>query len=70
VVPLQFHVACLMLGPAVSSSSVAMRKLSQLLESMSARTRRPVRFADSAAPGSRFGEGGVDSEPAATMGEA
>ncbi|MBK0394797.1 7TM diverse intracellular signaling domain-containing protein [Ramlibacter algicola] len=45
-VPLQFHVACLVLGDGVYASSVAMRKLAETLESMSPRTRRPVRFVD------------------------
>lgn len=66
IVPLQFHVACMMLGPTVFASSIAMRKLSQVLEAMSARIRRPVRFVDLAVSNAHAGKDGIDSEPSPT----
>jgi diguanylate cyclase (GGDEF)-like protein len=51
-VPLRFHVACVMLGERLRTADLLLRDLNQLLDSMSPRSRRPVRFlaADGAAP--------------------
>lgn len=45
-VPLQFHVACVLLGEKLMAPSLVLRDLDRLLASMSPRTRRPIRFVE------------------------
>jgi len=46
-IPLQFHVACVLLSERVMPPSVILRDLERLLAKMSPRTRRPIRFVES-----------------------
>ena len=65
-VPLQMHVACLLLGEKVLAPAQILRELGQVLAGMSSRTRRPVRFlgpADDAAS-SQMPPGAPSSSPA------
>ena len=55
-VPLQFHVACLLLGERVLAPDLALRDLGRLLSRMSKRSRRPVRFLEAHGPNSRLSE--------------
>ena len=43
-IPLQFHVACVLLNERVLTAPLILRELDHLLGRMSPRTRRPIRF--------------------------
>jgi two-component system, sensor histidine kinase LadS len=43
-IPLQFHVACVLLSERVMTAPLILRDLDRLLGGMSPRTRRPIRF--------------------------
>ena len=43
-IPLQFHVACVLLSERVMTPALILRDLERLLAGMSPRTRRPIRF--------------------------
>ena len=43
-IPLQFHLACVLLSERVMTPALLLRDLDRLLASMSPRTRRPIRF--------------------------
>jgi hypothetical protein len=45
-IPLQFHLACVLLSERVMTPALLLRDLDRLLASMSPRTRRPIRFLD------------------------
>ena len=74
-VPLQFHVSAVLLGERLRTHTLILRDLERLLGSMSARTRRPIRFLEPdrsgpasgqvTAPGSSLTD---DSVPAASSG--
>jgi GGDEF domain-containing protein len=62
-IPLQFHVACMLLGERVMPPALILRDLERLLAGMSPRTRRPIRFLE---PDDGPGAGkGLDAAPRA-----
>ena len=71
-IPLQFHLACVLLSERVMTAALILRDLDRLLGSMSPRTRRPIRFLepdDSRMPSSADPAYG-DARPVSTSGSS
>ena len=76
-IPLQFHVACVLLSERVMTPALILRDLERLLAGMSPRTRRPIRFlepddgragapSDVLEPGARADRRGNSTAPGAS----
>ena len=61
-IPLQFHVACVLLSERVMTAPLILRDLDRLLASMSPRTRRPIRFLEPDGRQARPGTAPVDPD--------